>query len=299
MGLLLSFIMACGALVQPENNPDPYAGRTQMNGYSLNDFKGFPDKWNFVTVRYRRDSSEMRFTYANELAFRALAKGLTDFPDGAMFGKIGRKTEDDPAFPSSAVPSGVKRFQFMVRDRIRFKASDGWGYALFDENGKTFPGEPHAAAQACVACHQLAAARGFVFSELADFGLPAMAGRESVVRKKANGGPAFKFSAVKAADLPQQMRHWLADGEKEILSLDGELRHKNFAGTLDEIIPVLSANLAATGRPSMLLASDKKRFSLVTWDRLSTKCGPQQKAAVSVQSAPEIGVKPVIKTFCQ
>jgi hypothetical protein len=41
------------------------------------------------------------------------------FPEGAAFGKIGVKTNPDPLFESSVVPSGARRFQLM--DNLNLK----------------------------------------------------------------------------------------------------------------------------------------------------------------------------------
>src|SRR6185436_10943563 len=59
--------------------------KDEMNGYKLSDFPDFEKKWKLVTVRFRKDTGEMRFTYANDLAFENLQKGVIDYPDGAIF----------------------------------------------------------------------------------------------------------------------------------------------------------------------------------------------------------------------
>ncbi|MBX3021542.1 MAG: cytochrome P460 family protein [Bdellovibrionales bacterium] len=267
-----------------------YEGLKENNGYRLEDFKGFPEQWEFITVRYRQDTAEMRFTYANKVAAEALKKGSKDYPDGAVFGKVGRKTEPDPAFASSAVPSGAKRFQFMVRDRKRFKDTDGWGYVLFDQQGKTFPGEPKAAAQACAACHRIVPERGFVFSQFAQLQV-----KPDAVTKSPTG--SFKYEKVAAKTLPEGVKHWLPVDDKEVFSLQGELRRHLFQGTLDEIVPTLTRKLSESGVPALLLSEDGQRFSLVIRDRTSTTCAGKL-AVLSVRVAPELNNGLVKKTFC-
>lgn len=261
------------------------------NGYSLKDFKGFPEKWHFVTVRFRHDTREMRLTYANDIAAKALREGKTEYPDGAIFGKVGRLTEEDPLFPSSATPSAVKRFQFMVRDRLKFKSTDGWGYALFDDRGNNFPGEPKSAAQACAACHRIAESRGYVFSQFANFGLavdspqsPAKVGQ-------------FDFKSVKKSTLPSEVVRWIPAAETELMSIQGPLQKNVFTGTLDEIVPALAAQTIKTGQSSILISEDGLRYSVVLLDKLSTQC-PAGKAMVSVRGSPDIPQKIVKKTFC-
>lgn len=129
----------------PANAPKPppvFAGQTSMNGYSLKQFPNFIKNFHFVTVRYRKDTSEMRLTYANDKAWGALLAGGTHYSDGAVFAKIGIMTKQDPAFTSSVVPSGGKRYQLMVMHHKKHAATDGWGYALFDMDGKTFGQDP-------------------------------------------------------------------------------------------------------------------------------------------------------------
>ena len=43
---------------------------TKMNEISADQYEDFKTSFNFVTVRYRKDSAEMRFVYANDLAFK-------------------------------------------------------------------------------------------------------------------------------------------------------------------------------------------------------------------------------------
>src|SRR4051812_14748421 len=90
-----------------------------INGYSLDQFPNFQRDWHFVTVRYRKDTGELRLIYANDLAYETLLKQPVDYPDGAIFGKIAFQTGEDPDFPSSAIPYGIKRYQFMVRNKAK------------------------------------------------------------------------------------------------------------------------------------------------------------------------------------
>ena len=158
-----------------EGGPSVYAGRSLMNGYSLDQFGDFIKSFHFVTVRYRTDTHEMRLTYANDKAWQALLAGGKHYPDGAVFAKIGIMTEQDPGFTSSVVPSGAKRYQLMVMDHKKHAATAGWGYALFDKDGKTFEQNPVEQTAACDACHKLVPDRSYVFSQpmRLDIGVPA------------------------------------------------------------------------------------------------------------------------------
>jgi len=43
--------------------------------------------------------------------WRALNEHSTDYPDGAVFAKVGVPTEEDPAFIDSQTPMAAKRVQ--------------------------------------------------------------------------------------------------------------------------------------------------------------------------------------------
>ncbi len=124
--VLMTFAAASAIAAEPQARVEPV-----MNDIKLGDYTDFEQKWPLITVRYRTDTTEMRFTYANPIADTVLKTGGTDYPDGAVFAKIGLMTADDPEFVSSKVPSGAKRFQFMVRDKVKYAATGGWGYAVF------------------------------------------------------------------------------------------------------------------------------------------------------------------------
>lgn len=290
----LCLLFVCPSFAQES---DPFGGRAEMHGFKLHDFqkRGFPDKWHFVTVRYRNDTGEMRFTYANEVAWQSLLKGTKDFPDGAIFAKTGRKTEQDPAFASSAVPSGAKRFQFMVRDKKKFKETDGWGYVLFDSRGKTFPGEPQANSMACAACHRLVPDRGLVFSQPADLSVKSVLPSWLFSRKQSS----FEFVTVKRADFPEAIRGQIPEGVLDADSLQGPLRKHLFFGTLDEIVPTLGEHVARTGRAAILFSDDRegRLYSLVMTDAAYKGCRENEIALVSVRSTPA-GEKPFRGSFC-
>jgi hypothetical protein len=232
-----------------------FAGRDVMNGLSWDQYGNFAEEWRLFTVRYREDTREMRFVYANPLAWEALQAGRTDYPDGAAFAKTGAMMKPDPAFPSSLVPSGTRRFQLMVRDKKRFSDTDGWGYALFDQDGKTFAEEPRATALACAACHRLVADRGFVFSQPLTFLPPPSI------------GPAWRkrlhFESAGASVLPPTAVKFLPRGSKTIRKLTGPLEKNLFQGTLDEIKPLLAEEARRSKLPAVLLDPKGRRFSMV------------------------------------
>lgn len=146
------------------NPPDDFAGKAEVDGIRLQDYKDF-QSWNLVTVRFRRDTGEQRFTYANPLAWKTLSAGKINYPDGSVFIKVAYGTTDDPSFASSSVPSKSMRVQVMVKAAQKYKDQDGWGYAIFSRDGVSVGGNSHDKIMACVACHRIVPERGYVFSE--------------------------------------------------------------------------------------------------------------------------------------
>jgi hypothetical protein len=263
-----------------------FSGRFEMNGIAYKELRQFSEQWPLVTVRYRQDTHELRFTYANDKAMAALKHGDGMFADGAIFAKIGRMTEEDPAFTSSLVPSGTKRYQFMVRDAKKYAATGGWGYALFDKDGKTFNDDPKRAAEACAACHALAKTRGYVFSQPMGHTLLSTP-------------TALRFEKIRVKDLPEEMRRWIPVNEREAYALDGDLRKNPFPGTLDEIAPALETEVLKTRQTAFLLSEDHRRFSLVIIDKLNKSCVPANDVSLlSIRGAPEITGGVAKKSYC-
>jgi hypothetical protein len=223
-----------------------------------------------VTVRYREDTRELRFTYANDLALQELKKLKPHYPDGAKFAKVSFIGEGDPAFPSSLAPSGARRYQFMVKDHKKYKGeASGWGYALFDASGKIYNENVKEKTEACIACHQLVPERNYVFSRRL-----LREGDEAPIPGQASG---IKFNSKKRAhfvgtDIVKQ-------ASSELESLEGALQKHAFSGTLDEVIPLLLERSRLLSRDATLFLDDKN-FSWVQFLGQSKTClGDRNKEA--------------------
>lgn len=238
----------------------------KMSGYGLSQFGDFESSWRQVTVRYRVDTSEMRFTFANPAAWKVLDAGGTDYPDGAIFAKIGLVSESDPAFESSKVPSGTRRYQFMVRDRKKHASTGGWGYAIFYENDR--PKESEATVtNACYACHRVVAHRGDVFSQKLTFrkketfpGWKKGADQKLSETSVSGGVP---FLDANMSEQPLALRKFVPTSVKKLRLVGGEIPKHVFSGTLDEIRPALAKESLRSGLPAALVSHDGKDFSVV------------------------------------
>ncbi|MBY0452544.1 MAG: cytochrome P460 family protein [Bdellovibrionaceae bacterium] len=254
----------------------------EMSGVKLNDFADFEKKWKLVTVRFRRDTGEMRFTYANDSAYEALMKSSTDYPKGAVFAKIGFKTDQDPGFPSSVVPTQSRRYQFMIRDQAKFSKTDGWGYALFDQDGFVFPENTETQTAACAACHRIVPERGYVFSEYLEMapkkGAPKIKIPENHFTQK------IKFEDVSVQKLPTDIQKLIPQMYKKVRVLKHEISQFLFQGTLDEIKPALSEESVGSKKPALILSTDQKSYTLVFIENLEIKCEQDGKSGYFIKS---------------
>jgi hypothetical protein len=254
-------------------------GKT-MNGFTVTHFGEFSKLWQLVTVRFRKDTGEMRITYANPKAWAVLKNNKINYEDGAVFAKISILTKDDPAFPSSVVPSGARRVQFMVKDKKKFASTEGWGYALFDSTGHTYPGDLKEATMACAACHSIVPERGYVFSQPMDVSLSSLQDKN-----EKEWGSRLVFKKINRKNLPKNVLEKIPAKYEWVHSLQGEIAKKPFAGTLDEIRPLLAQESSKHKIPSLLLSQDEKIFSLVLPES-QKKCDTGEKGMKGIHTIP-------------
>lgn len=275
-----------------------------MNGIQLEAYKDFPENWKLVTVRFRQDTREMRFTYANPIAYKALLENSVRFPKGSIFAKIGMMTDVDPLFSSSVVPSGAKRYQFMVKDDDLYATTDGWGYALFDSRGELFPGSIAAQSTACYACHKIADSRGQVFSQIASFRVEPLntssdinsSSDRDVIAKK-----SIQFREGKQKELPDfcQIRRIK---KNSIRIVDGEIGKNNFSGTFNEIQPMMIQESLGSRTATAIVGSNKGECLAVFAELNTKKCNladspiwVNTKTNVLVQELPQ--KLPILKSY--
>lgn len=101
-----------------------------------------------------------RHIYANSQAVTGYQTGA--FPEGSIIvvdWLVGQ--DENGMFTESA----RQRVDVMVKDRVKFEATAGWGWERFKGNSRTERTVTAAATQ-CVACHSGPGARGLVFSKL-------------------------------------------------------------------------------------------------------------------------------------
>lgn len=254
-----------------------FGSDVSMNDIKLLQYGDFTQKWKLVTVRFRQDSHEMRFTYANDLAWESMQKGVFVYPDGAVFAKVGFKSGVDPAFNSSIVPSGARRFQFMVKNAKKYAETDGWGYALFQSNGELFEGDQNTATFSCHACHKLVTERNFVFSEPIEVS-PVIKKIRMTYNLEKNKSHLFYIS-LKAKDYQSNLKKFKNKfAEKSLEIIDGDMREYFFGGTLDEVTPLLINNVLLTKKASGFVSRDQGTFKILKLSKSIKNCSTEETA---------------------
>lgn len=237
----------------------------------LTDYKDFQTKWPLVTVRFREDSGEMRFTWGNEKGMKGLEAGKGDFEDGAVFAKVSFKSEEDPSFTSSKVPSGARRVQLMIRDQKKYEMTDGWGYFLFDSTGKPVKTDE----KACAACHKIIPERGFVFSQKAATANLFETPQKHLPLALSESEVAFEDANLQA--IPANFRKYLpTHGSRKMGKLIQPWFQSAFEGTADEIRPLLTKEALVKSKAAFYLSPDRKVLSYVSIQKTEMKCKENQ-----------------------
>ena len=147
-------------------------------GLAFAEFRGYED-WAVIAIDHTGDL--MKAILGNPAAIDAFRSGIPrngqPFPDGAKLAKVEWRPKKSPDAPYDInVPGTVYDLDFMVKDAKRFTDSGGWGYAVFKHDATSGTYTPatntHKPPQAndakCgSACHTIAKARDYVFTEYA------------------------------------------------------------------------------------------------------------------------------------
>jgi hypothetical protein len=144
-------------------------------GLEFSEFRGY-ESWQ--TISLSRNEKVVAVILGNPVMIEAYQAGIPangkPVPDGAKMAKVHWIPKQNQFFPDATVPGELLNVDFMVKDSKRFADGGGWGYAVFDYNAvsDTFtPGTkagtpPQGNDAKCgVACHTVAKARDYVFTE--------------------------------------------------------------------------------------------------------------------------------------
>jgi hypothetical protein len=145
------------------------------NGLSFSEFRGY-EAWQVVSIS--QDGPLIAAIMANPVMINAYSAGVPGngkpFPDGSKMAKIHWYPKKMETFPAATVPGTQQGVDFMVKDSKRFGDSGGWGWAVFDYDGKsdmftpgTLAGKPPQGndAKCGFACHTMVKTRDYVFTD--------------------------------------------------------------------------------------------------------------------------------------
>jgi Cytochrome P460 len=173
MRQIVCVLVAAAALAGVVTYMAPASGQSDGEATPIFGIKippGYRD-WKLISVAHEEGNlNDLRAILGNDIAIKAYRDGKLPFPDGTIIARLAWSydplEESAKAFgrPQSFVAGPPKNgVQFMVKDARKYASTGGWGYAHFD-NGKPADEAMH---NTCFACHQVAAARDFVFTRYA------------------------------------------------------------------------------------------------------------------------------------
>jgi hypothetical protein len=183
--MLIALVLAVvgGRETYAQDKPDKYTVKVP-GGLGFAEFRGYED-WQSVGPSLTHSPNVFRLIVGNPVMIAAYKNGVPGngrpFPDGSKIAKIEWRPKKltDPPFSASApdtVPGELVGVEFIQKDSKRFADTHGWGFAMFyyePTSGRFRPATmadkpPQANDAKCgAACHNLAAAKDYIFTPYA------------------------------------------------------------------------------------------------------------------------------------
>jgi hypothetical protein len=119
--------------------------------------------WKAISTTDRFDNHTLRVILGNDTAIKAIAENQTNpWPDGSTFAKVAWFARDDG---QGQVRSGAFfQVEFMIRDRQKYAATKGWGWARWRGLGLTPYGTSAGFTDECIGCHTPVRSSDYVFT---------------------------------------------------------------------------------------------------------------------------------------
>jgi len=130
---------------------------------SANGIRYMPEyrEWQVMSTTSRFDNTTMRVMFANPIAMQAIRENnIQPWPDGAIIAKVVWEKNMDS--DGNIHPGKFQNIQYMVRNKTRYKDTDGWGYAKFETPALKPYGTPMTF-KSCASCHRAANKTGGIF----------------------------------------------------------------------------------------------------------------------------------------
>lgn len=166
--------LAVGAVISAR---DRYALRVP-NGLAFSEFRGYQG-WSLIAIS--ENHGRIAAILGNPVMISAFKSGIPgngkSFPDGSKMAKIHWSPKTQAVEPGQPiVPGTLHDVDFMMKDSKKFAGSGGWGWAAFDYDSASGSFKPANLtdsppqgddAKCGLACHTIAKARDFVFTQYA------------------------------------------------------------------------------------------------------------------------------------
>jgi len=127
--------------------------------------------WTLISLAHEEgDLNSLGAILGNDIAITAYRNGTLPFPDGTIIAALHFRhlasEENNKVFgrAQSFIAGPPTNVQFMVKDSTKYAATEGWGFAHFNPDGK--PGN-ESLMKTCFPCHEQAKARDLVFTHYA------------------------------------------------------------------------------------------------------------------------------------
>jgi len=108
--------------------------------------------WKAISSTDRFDNNSLRVILGNDTAIKAIAQNRNNpWPDGTTFAKVAWFARDDG---QGQVHTGAFwQVEFMIRDRKKYAATKGWGWARWRGADLTPYGKDESFSDECIGCH--------------------------------------------------------------------------------------------------------------------------------------------------
>ena len=118
--------------------------------------------WLVLSTSERFDNGTMRVIYGNDIARKAIRENnINPWPDGTIFIKVAWASLQDK--DGKLTTGEFKNFQYMIKDKVLYAATKGWGFARFDGLEKK-PFGDKGFEYSCINCHLAVENNDYVFT---------------------------------------------------------------------------------------------------------------------------------------
>jgi len=178
LSILKAYVNSMAAVTLPDDTTKINAADRQYSQWqkeqfvikqlpiALNGVRYMPNykNWQAISTSARFDNGTMRVIFGNNIAAAAVrSHRIQPWPDGTVFAKVAWDEVEDK--DGNVKTGAFKQIEFMIKDKEKYAATEGWGYARF-KTPKMIPyGKNALFTTECVNCHRPQKNEDFVFTQ--------------------------------------------------------------------------------------------------------------------------------------